>query len=672
MRHANPFSVVKASEFSDTQINELWVSYQSDFSEIILDLRSRTSKFIFGGKGTGKTHLLRYYSYLVASSRPESSKKSGIAIVQELGAITAFYRANHMSFSKFNALSDGLKISLAVYYAELILCEGILQTLSDIRVRTSSNNFDDHAFIAFLQGHVQDDIFNGIKSIQELFIWFQRQRKSLGLAVNNYALTQDIPVQVIAFSQGDILFNIQKAIQLWNGELSSFPLTILIDEFENLTEENQSIFNTFIRLSEGRLSFKIASRLKGVKGNRNVNSDEENLTNHEYEKVVLDELLSNSENKNNEFLSKCIQSRISHALGVGEGLVFFDLRSKVESLNSDKFMEGAIVQLDLSLDNVHKSIRSQFFNGFKNSYAEEVFDILTKDMPYVILQMHNLLRFYKSKKNDEDFIFVANGIRAKSFDFIENNLPPKDPYAESYSHWKMDLFAQICKRSKKGIGVPYAGYDNILKMCAGNPRNIMSFFKEVYSILAFDGKDFFSQNKISVDVQTEAFRRTALYLLKEDSSYGTTSDHAKIVTDRIARYLQKARFAENVPETTPLAFSFDINKLDERARKIFDYCIRFSFIIVRDNGRSDRNSKKRIVKAMLNPMIAPHWDLPIGFRGDVGINVELLNAIFDIEKDVNFEAALIKFTQKWNSPLKKINEDISKKEINLSSQGSLF
>ena len=75
---------------------------------------------------------------------------------------------------------------------------------------------------------------------------------------------------------------------------------------------------------------------------------------------------------------------------------------------------------------------------------------------------------------------------------------------------------------------------------------------------------------------------------------------------------------------------------------------------------------------MLNPMIAPHWDLPIGFRGDVGINVELLNAIFDIEKDVNFEAALIKFTQKWNSPLKKINEDISKKEINLSSQGSLF
>jgi hypothetical protein len=211
-----------------------------------------------------------------------------------------------------------------------------------------------------------------------------------------------------------------------------------------------------------------------------------------------------------------------------------------------------------------------------------------------------------------------------------------------------------------------------LTMCAGNPRNIMSLFKEIYAILAFDGKDFFNQSNLSIELQTEAFRKTAVYLLEEDSSYGTISEHAKIVTDRIARYLQKARFAANIPETTPLAFSFDITKLDERSRKIFDSCIRFSFIIIEKNGRLDRNSKKKIVKAILNPMIAPNWDLPIGFRGDVSINIKLLKAIFDVEKDRDFESALIYFTKKWNSPLEKINTEILNKENVPSSQGSLF
>ena len=56
----NPFNVTKASEYSDEQINNYWVSIGGDN---VLDPHDYTPKYILGGKGCGKTHLLRYYSY---------------------------------------------------------------------------------------------------------------------------------------------------------------------------------------------------------------------------------------------------------------------------------------------------------------------------------------------------------------------------------------------------------------------------------------------------------------------------------------------------------------------------------------------------------------------------------------------------------------------------------
>ena len=56
----NPFNVTKASEYSDEQINKYWVSMGDDN---ILDTSDYTPKYILGGKGCGKTHMLRYYSY---------------------------------------------------------------------------------------------------------------------------------------------------------------------------------------------------------------------------------------------------------------------------------------------------------------------------------------------------------------------------------------------------------------------------------------------------------------------------------------------------------------------------------------------------------------------------------------------------------------------------------
>ena len=94
MNPINPFGSIRAAEYSDEQINSWWVDFENDLTSSILDLSGATPKYLFGGKGSGKTHILRYYSYLVARQREQN--KTGIEVIQQLGALTVFYRCNHL------------------------------------------------------------------------------------------------------------------------------------------------------------------------------------------------------------------------------------------------------------------------------------------------------------------------------------------------------------------------------------------------------------------------------------------------------------------------------------------------------------------------------------------------------------------------------------------------
>ena len=65
MKAVNPFSVVKANEFTITQIIDNWVPMAGSEDGFVASLNPQElmPKYILGSKGCGKTHLLRYYSF---------------------------------------------------------------------------------------------------------------------------------------------------------------------------------------------------------------------------------------------------------------------------------------------------------------------------------------------------------------------------------------------------------------------------------------------------------------------------------------------------------------------------------------------------------------------------------------------------------------------------------
>ena len=193
-----------------------------------------------------------------------------------------------------------------------------------------------------------------------------------------------------------------------------------------------------------------------------------------------------------------------------------------------------------------------------------------------------------------------------------------------------------------------SSFDSAREMSSGNPRNVLNILNKMHEILAFEGKSFFSQEYIDIETQTKAIKNAAIYFAEEDSNYGSLSDKAKIAMKRFAAYLATARFALNIPESSPLAASFLLQDLTPRAKEVYDLAVEFSLIQEMTSLRSDRNSKQFHKLIKLNSMLSPLWNLPTGYRGDLTLNSEVLNAIFDPENQT-FDEHLNRVKRKWNT-----------------------
>src|SRR5256885_3507554 len=99
--HDNPFDLNKASDFSDEEIAEQWV----DFSDApggllgILKPTLRMPMLLLGGKGSGKTHLMRYCSAPVQAAR----RAGNLALaVEQDGYLGVYIRADGLNTDKFS------------------------------------------------------------------------------------------------------------------------------------------------------------------------------------------------------------------------------------------------------------------------------------------------------------------------------------------------------------------------------------------------------------------------------------------------------------------------------------------------------------------------------------------------------------------------------------------
>lgn len=655
---SNPFAPIRAADYTNEQINGLWVELGVNWTTTVLEPRSIVSKYILGSKGSGKTHLLRYHSYQVARLR--APKSSGLSLIQDAGCLATFLRTTNMDAGRFE-LRDESEAALQQLFSvhlELRLFDLVIAALEDIQQTTVGHSFNDRALIEQLRPGVVDGEFAQVSTLAGLRTWVSRWLRAIDDATNNAAFTGRFDLR-LPFALGHLALPAGAALRKWHPTFQTANLIYILDEIENLSPKQQEVLNTLVRYAEGRVTFRLTGRLYARKTLATIANGEENREGSEFTVIRLDDTLRRMNNYA-VFATRFIAKRMGMSALQERGLdssIGFDPRAVFEEVPLEKYIERHAQPAD----------ESKFTRAFREALAKAKKPILSVQ-PVVttlvdglppLFQRLNVLLFCKRLKGRQRAETVASSIRAECEQFLLTGPSGKGSYATAVGHWKWDLFAQMCRESRRrDASVPYAGFGTFVAMSSHNPRNLLVLLGKVYEIASFRGVDFTRGSRLSVDIQTEAAFEAARFCFDGDSNYGVKSDQAREAVSRLAELLRTARYALNIPEVSPLAISFDNDDLSVESRKTLESAFNYSLLFEIGDGRPDRNTQRLNRKVQLSPMLSPRWGLPIGRRGDISVNGTMLNAIFDPSARQVFDILLRQHSVKWNLPFSTPAKDL--------------
>lgn len=493
-------------------------------------------------------------------------------------------------------------------------------------------------------------------TLKELRKWILEEKRSIDDAVNNAAFSGTLDVR-IPFSIGSFCIPVSRAMARWNVRLVDIPLLYLIDEIENFSASQQQVVNTLIRYGEGLATFRVTGRLYAKKTLATLADGEENREGAEFKTENLDEKLR-SYSKYPDFAKKFVRKRLIEAGLLADIKDGFSPSRCFEDIGTEDLYANVI--RTLGLDSSSPPFVKSFVEVLRpiarernsESEADRIVETLIGGLP-LLLQKLNLLLFAKKIRTNSDLLSLSAEIRSTAVQFLSAPKSNKGAYATAYGHYASDLFAQLCRESRKSLDVPYAGFEAFVRMSSCNPRNLLILLGRAYEIAKFRDVDFVHGSPLNIPLQTEAAVASARFAFESDTNYGTQSDQAREAVRRLAEVLHVARFSLKIPEVSPLAVSFSDGDLTIEARGVLNNALNYSLLYEIYSGRRDRNTQQLNRKVQLNPMLSPRWGLATSRGGDLKLNKDLINAIFLPSELPKFEALLKGLRAKWNSLLRE-------------------
>lgn len=627
----NPFDLTKASDYTDVQIRDFWVNIIDETNGLVGVLKPTllTPMFLLGGKGSGKTHLMRYCSTSVQSLR--FGGDLGRAACQE-GFLGIYSQADGLNVYRFagKGQSEEVWSTVFAYAFELWLASNFLRAISPaIDPKLSSDSSWNHEFVRLVGQifHIPLDASSSFTQIQELL---NRTQRSIDLTVNNCAITRSLDEITIGFNPGELIFGLPKIMQEICSSLKDTVFVYLIDEVENLTVGQQRFLNTLVRYRKGNATIKIGARLYGIKTHETLGSGEPIKRDAEFVSVELDALLRENEERYRELAKALILRRVKEFHDQTE-LTVSMLDGCFEEVQTDNYYASTTLALVESrqkngLERPHlKRLREalQKTTRFSDSATKNLLEVLAfPDNP--LLEKVNLLAFYKRLVTDQPLQAIADGI-AREAKTLQDKSGGGSKYYDLYSHFASDLLAQLFR--DYGRKPNYVGLSTLIHLSQGVPRNLLSLLKHIYRRSAFNGENPFAGGTVSAEAQSQGVADAAEWFW-EDAQPDEFGPQVRSAVENLATLFRQIRYSDSPSECDVCCFIVEVDQLTSGARNILDMAENWSFLL-RISGMSGAKNDFRIgTKFQLNPMLAARWGLSQHRRGAVELNGGLGDAIF--------------------------------------------
>ena len=677
MTSKNPFSVVKASYFTDDEINRYWVDIPGEdgFSSMLQPL-SPTPLVIAGAKGSGKTHVMRWFSYHLQSIRRKGNLHDAASADGYVGIYTKCGALNSDRFSGAAASKEAWGRMFA-YYVDIWLALEFIEAILDF-VKSSAKNLaaEESQFCLSSVGLFDDWPYDTPNSIQEFKDKLKQLKKEIDIGVNNSSFQGGITATVLC-SPGVLVYGLPKLACSVFAKLSDIKIIYLIDELENFNYEQQKYVFSLLRDVVPPCSIRVGVRTYGLKTLSTSADGEINREGDEFDVIRLDwELRKIDDAKYRRFaLDLCVR-RLQEA-----GIVDKDCN---ESDIARFFDTPPVINPRESLDGVSsgvggkssKALREQLakhlpdmkWSGVDESNIDSVVKMLAEDKrPLIEKAAH--FAFYQNWYRKKNLAESASSIRLSIDSYLSGEFDKSENLIhKKLSYFKADFVAQLYKEHRIDQR-SYAGFDEIVKVSKGFPRHLLTIFKHIYSSSSFNGESPFERGKISVQSQIEGLNEASQWFFDEARVLGEDGRAVKEAVKNLADVFRVNRYSSKPTECSLRGFYTDTAHLDPDTSRILKKCIDFSLLIPA-GGRNAKNSDSKEIKYLLNAMLAPFWELPIATRGTIEFSAAEMKSIFYPDSPAVFDSLLQGFSRLRNPPFRK--DEKSQSEGDLGLQGRLL
>ena len=664
----NPFEITKAVDFNDNEINLNWVDWPAPggFAEWF-DIRSPMARIIQGGKGTGRTHLMRHFSFPLQAIR---GGEDPLEQVRQDGVLGVYVVCSGLNSSRFHGrgVDPNTWQVIFSYYADIWLAQAILEAFEAATAVRPPSTEIERAITQEVRSLLQMETHSDGASLGHLRKDLYGIQRNIDLNVNNSALYQGTSLDLsIQPTPGELVFGVPKAIRNHFKPLSDITFLYLIDEFENFDESQQRYINTLVREKSVGTSFMIGVRTFGLRTLATLSAGEENKRGSEFEEIWPDrDYIERERERYQEFCYQVVGRRLSQSGHIDDA----DQRNLTERIR--RFFDVPRAEhVERLIIERYEAHRRPYLNNLRRQlehYAgrQKGLPVDSKDIDFVIeairvpsrplLEKVNIFLIYRAWARGQDLTKVASGIiEARSSELPDGTVQPNRAQRTVLAHFVTDLQAQLWNHMRRRQ--MYAGIEDFITMSDGLLRNLIVILKNVYRWAVFNGEDPFGGNPISLESQRKGVLEAADWFLTDSKPMGRDGEDVSNAIHRLGEMFRLFRFSDKPVESSLASFSADLSTCSQRAQEVIRIAEERSLLVRVEKGQRARSTGLVEPKFHLNRLLSPKWDLPIARRGAIRLNTAEVNAIFDSEYSEQYQYILNQRLRRMDAPFLRTKDE---------------
>jgi len=671
----NPFTTIKANDLDDSQINDQWVDLEEKKFIEYLEPNNNITQYIIGGKGTGKTHLMRYFSYKSQSIR---NKKNPLYSIKKDGYFGVYFQASSLNGSKFDQLPYNIELKQSLFeYSMELWCAGlVIQSLLDL-TKEGTSVFDsqenEKRFCEETIKLFSEDLFSAdICNIIDLMKIISSFSNELDNEVNNSFIKEllgENPNFKVRVNRGKLIFGIPKLLSINSKYFNGTTFLYLIDEIENISESQQMYLNTLVREKSKPVTFRIGARSHGIKSWKIFGSGEVNREGHEFEILRLDEVFITSKNYNefatNLVFNRLVKSNINKNTINSEHIKKLSYKEKKNII--DNFFEVANVNLILQTPNVDSMgntiIMNKFISKLNKKLDHDVSQRIAQNLKcHVDLRIeqsaiHVFSQKWSKLKNASPQHLLDISFEIKEKIYLYLNKSDGNEISTKLRYYQNNYTAIALRASYQNNFDQYTGFDNLLKITLGFPRHILTILRNIYKMEIFNGfTPFINGHKVSIKSQKMSLKESSDWFYEDCISEGVLGDSVAIFLDRLCELLRIDMYSDKPVECSSSSFVVDKNKLTNECKDILDWAEK-TRVLIGGDPRIDKNSQRLLNSYFINGLLCPRWGLATSRRGALKLNDNAATIIFSPQKNEDYKLLRLHFENSRNAPFEVDNDN---------------